>query len=374
MLFSCVRCGHVGFDEVCATCGPIGRDSNIPLDPAYYPEFQYVSQGVVKDLLRKKRTERELRATLETVLAKYREFEDPYFVNYMHLAGQAPPERDDLHLFHLVLVRLGFDELLDLPSLTPKLVGTASFRFQYDSFVARTKGHLRSTLEETLRSWIDERGPAFREDLPMLLFLIWEKQLMLGSITFNPTSLPLVPEPEHLRLQAICEAIYLDIRVSRFKTALETFDPDRFITIYRVDAMGGYAFEEFLGALFTTLGYDIETTKRAGDQGADLFARRFGRRVVVQAKNYAESVGNAAVQQVLAAKTFFACDDAMVVTNSYFTASAKELAEAAGVKLVDRRELQRYLDDYNQTIMDQAARDNAEPESSADASTLLTST
>jgi Restriction endonuclease len=63
---------------------------------------------------------------------------------------------------------------------------------------------------------------------------------------------------------------------------------------------------------------------------------------------------------VLSAKTFFACDDAMVVTNSYFTPSAKELAEAAGVRLVDRRELQRYLDEYNQTIMDQAAREKAE--------------
>src|SRR5205823_450062 len=132
------------------------------------------------------------------------------------------------------------------------------------------------------------------------------------------------------------------------------------VTIYRVDAMTGYEFEDFLASLFTTLGYDIESTKRSADQGADLFAQRFGRKVVIQAKNYAESVGNAAVQQVLAAKTFFGCDDAMVVTNSYFTPSAKELAEAGGVKLVDRRELQRYLDEYNQTIMDQAARENAE--------------
>ena len=63
-------------------------------------------------------------------------------------------------------------------------------------------------------------------------------------------------------------------------------------------------------------------------------------------------MGNSAVQQVLAAKQFYSCDDAMVVTNSMFTRSAKDLAEAGGVKLVDRNELQRYLDDYNRLILE----------------------
>src|SRR5207245_10615982 len=130
--------------------------------------------------------------------------------------------------------------------------------------------------------------------------------------------------------------LYLAIRVACSNIALETFAPAPFITVYDLDAMNGYQFEDFLGSLFTTLGYDIETTKRSADQGADLFAQRFGRKIVIQAKNYTDSVGNAAVQQALAAKAFFTCDDAMVLTNSYFTPSAKELAEAAGVRLVDR--------------------------------------
>ncbi|MGG7279749.1 putative restriction endonuclease [Escherichia coli] len=51
-------------------------------------------------------------------------------------------------------------------------------------------------------------------------------------------------------------------------------------------------------------------------------------------------------------KTFYGCDEAMVVTNSYFTRSAKELAESALVRLIDRDELQKYLDDYNQKIIE----------------------
>jgi len=42
----------------------------------------------------------------------------------------------------------------------------------------------------------------------------------------------------------------------------------------------------------------------------------------------------------------------MVVTNSYFTNSAKELAESAKVRLIDRNELQKYLEDYNQKIIE----------------------
>ncbi len=82
---------------------------------------------------------------------------------------------------------------------------------------------------------------------------------------------------------------------------------------------------------------------------------------MIQAKNYSENVGNAAVQQALAAKAFYSCDHAMVVTNSYFTPSAKALADASGVALVDRRELQSYLDQYNHTILEAAAEKSAEP-------------
>lgn len=85
---------------------------------------------------------------------------------------------------------------------------------------------------------------------------------------------------------------------------------------------------------------------------ADLFVTRFGKDMVIQAKNYSGSVGNSAVQQVISAKTFYGCDEAMVVTNSYFTRSAKELAESALVRLIDRDELQKYLDDYNQKIIE----------------------
>ncbi len=143
-----------------------------------------------------------------------------------------------------------------------------------------------------------------------------------------------------------------DILVERLGTQLEHFDPNRFVTMYLVDAMDGFQFEEFLVEIFQTIGFDVKETKRTADQGADLFVSQFGRNMVIQAKNYTGSVGNAAVQQAISAKAFYGCDEAMVVTNSYYTKSAKELASATGVRLVDRVVLQTYLDDYNQKLIE----------------------
>ncbi|HHS9982323.1 TPA: restriction endonuclease, partial [Klebsiella quasipneumoniae subsp. similipneumoniae] len=116
--------------------------------------------------------------------------------------------------------------------------------------------------------------------------------------------------------------------------------------------MDGYQFENFLVEIFQTLGYDVKETKKTQDQGADLFVTRFGKNMVIQAKNYSGSVGNSAVQQAISAKAFYGCDEAMVVTNSYYTKSAMELADSARVRLIDRNELQKYLDDYNQKIIE----------------------
>ncbi|HDV4715578.1 TPA: restriction endonuclease, partial [Escherichia coli] len=204
---------------------------------------------------------------------------------------------------------------------------------------------------------IEEAGTTFRADLSLFLFYIWSNKIEFSSVEFNEKAeatpgVPLVSFDEVKKYLAVCEHIYFDILVDRLATRLEHFNPNKFVTMYLVDAMDGFQFEDFLVEVFQTMGYDVKETKRTQDQGADLFVTRFGKDMVIQAKNYSGSVGNSAVQQVISAKTFYGCDEAMVVTNSYFTRSAKELAESALVRLIDRDELQKYLDDYNQKIIE----------------------
>lgn len=77
----------------------------------------------------------------------------------------------------------------------------------------------------------------------------------------------------------------------------------------------------------------VETTPVTGDHGADLLIRVGSVRIAIQAKRYTGIVGNAAVQEIFAAKQFYDADFAMVVTTSRFTNPAKVLAEKLEVTL-----------------------------------------
>ncbi len=260
-------------------------------------------------------------------------------------------------LFREVLIRRGFDELEQLPTLLDKLLLTTAFNSVYAGFSREVTRHIRSDLASSLRSWIEEAGTTFRADLALFYYYLWESDASFPELQFNPqaattTGVPLLPLQAFQFGLGLCEEIYFDILVERLGSQLEHFNPNRFITMYLVDAMDGLQFEAFLVEIFQTIGYDVRETQKTADQGADLFVSRFGKTMVIQAKNYSGSVGNAAVQQAISAKAFYGCDEAMVVTNSYFTKSAKELAATAAVRLVDREGLQTYLDDYNQKLIE----------------------
>lgn len=106
--------------------------------------------------------------------------------------------------------------------------------------------------------------------------------------------------------------------------------------IEQIDRMNGRTFEKYLEVLFERLGYRVELTKYVGDYGADLVTRKEGVKTVIQAKRYKKSVGVKAIQEAVAAKGYYGCDAAMVVTNSTYTKQAMELARANNVTLRDR--------------------------------------
>lgn len=256
-----------------------------------------------------------------------------------------------------MLVRKGFNELEELPMLLDKLLLTTSFNALYNGFAKEIKRHIKPTFTESLKSWIEEAGTTFRADLSLFLYFVWNNKITFPELDFNENAYntpgtPLISMGNIRKYISICETIYFDILVERLATRLEHFNPDKYVNMYSVDSMNGFEFEDFLVKIFQTLGYDVKETKRTQDQGADLFVTRFDKNIVIQAKNYSGSVGNSAVQQAISAKTFYSCDEAMVITNSYFTNSAKELAESAKVRLIDRNELQRYLEDYNQKLIE----------------------
>jgi len=124
------------------------------------------------------------------------------------------------------------------------------------------------------------------------------------------------------------------------------------LTLEMVDAMNPYNFELLLGMMYEAQGYRFIETPKSGDQGADVLLERAGESTVVQAKLYSHSVGNEAVQEAIAARSHFRCHAAKVVTNNYFTRSARELAQSSDVELIGRDELAQMISEFNKSPKD----------------------
>lgn len=104
-----------------------------------------------------------------------------------------------------------------------------------------------------------------------------------------------------------------------------------------------YEFEEWVAALFSGLyGWTGKTTKKSGDQGADVVViGPNGIGLVIQCKHYCNAVGNKAVQEVVAARALYKAQRCIVATSSIkgYTKSARELAKANDVLLWTPTEL-----------------------------------
>jgi restriction system protein len=103
--------------------------------------------------------------------------------------------------------------------------------------------------------------------------------------------------------------------------------------------MDPYDYEHFVCDELISLGWESEVTKASGDQGADVIAYQNGVSIAIQCKLYKGLVGNDAVQQVIAGKIFYNTDFGVVVTNSDFTKSARQIATTSGVFLLHHDQL-----------------------------------
>lgn len=161
-----------------------------------------------------------------------------------------------------------------------------------------------------------------------------EKIILYGCALFSPWKAHMWALADELvKLLELKE----QIKQEKFIRELETFDSsrDREITKSDLTLMSGFEFEEFIAKFFEKLGYHSRTTKKSGDQGVDVLAEKDGRIIAIQTKCYNQPVGNKAVQEIVAGMKFYHAQKGIVVTNSTFTPSAKELALANRIVLWD---------------------------------------
>lgn len=123
----------------------------------------------------------------------------------------------------------------------------------------------------------------------------------------------------------------------------------RAFTLSHVDDMTGVEFEQYLGDILKSQGYSVKYTPTTGDFGTDIIAQKAKKRYSIQAKRYREKVGPPAIQQAVTALKVYQCDQAIVVTNSYYTKEAKELAKYNDCQLIDRDLLADWIFKYQKT-------------------------
>ena len=134
-------------------------------------------------------------------------------------------------------------------------------------------------------------------------------------------------------------------------------------SISDIDNMDGLCFESFCAGLLLKTGFErTEITPGSGDQGIDVIGFKDDIQYGIQCKCYSSDVGNKAVQEAYSGKEFYNCHVAAVLTNRYFTVSAKELARKNRVLLWDRDyliNLMKKADVFIDTRKESDVNDNA---------------
>jgi len=111
------------------------------------------------------------------------------------------------------------------------------------------------------------------------------------------------------------------------------------------DSMSGSEFESFCAVLLKKNGYiNVEATRIQGDYGADILAEKDGVTYAVQCKRFTSNIGNTAVYEINSGKSYYKRHVGIVLTNRYFTSSAKKIAECTDIILWDRNQLAKLLD------------------------------
>lgn len=116
-------------------------------------------------------------------------------------------------------------------------------------------------------------------------------------------------------------------------------------SLIRVDDMEGHEFEHFCAELLKKNGFkNVRVTSGSGDQGIDVLATKDSISYGIQCKCYSSDVGNKAVQEAIAGRGFYDCHIGAVLTNRFFTQSARELAKKEKILLWDRAKLRKLIE------------------------------
>lgn len=200
----------------------------------------------------------------------------------------------------------------------------------YDVFAVSGYGKISTENPNIHKNFAKKRNYNSYKNLEILKDTSLEVDLQLRIKLYNKREL-LNQKMNYISLERSMESI--DSNINK-----------KIVDISSFEDMDGWEFENFCASMLKKIGYEnVEVTKGSGDQGVDILAERDGVKYAVQCKKYSQPVGNSAIQQIYSGMKFYHCHVGVVMTNNYFTKSAKELAKENGIILWDRDFLYKYI-------------------------------
>ena len=160
-------------------------------------------------------------------------------------------------------------------------------------------------------------------------------------------------EKEYVEKQTEYDDLLVNVALLEAKEKVVKQELDKKSLEY-IDQLEGLEFEEYTKKLLEKLGYKkVEVTPASGDYGIDVLAEKDFVTYAIQCKLYSTPLGVDCIQQAFAGKQYYEKDVAIVLTNSTFTESAKELAKKTNILLWDRTILGEMLKKINGTFDDE---------------------
>ncbi|EPX78104.1 restriction endonuclease [Salipiger mucosus] len=126
---------------------------------------------------------------------------------------------------------------------------------------------------------------------------------------------------------AVIDFVLAEVERLEDKARAGGFDPD----CYPQDPA---EFEHWCAEQLRRFGWEADVTQRGYDQGIDIVARKGTLVIGLQVKRYNTPVGNKAIQEAIAGKSYYGLAGAGVLATSGFTPSARRLASSTDVALL----------------------------------------
>lgn len=115
-----------------------------------------------------------------------------------------------------------------------------------------------------------------------------------------------------------------------------------------LDEITPFEFENFVSQLFGEMGYEVWRTRKTGDYGIDIIAKKGDMKVGIQTKKFEKGnlVGAPDVQMALGSGFKYDVDKCILITTSDFTPQAREQARNAPIELWNRSILEEKIKKY----------------------------